>query len=666
MVFRMPSLGTLPERRHWLLVANPFRLRAASILRELRTRKLEGPAWAMDALRRKVRRVYTYGSALVNRRRRSDVTFIGITGSAGKTTTKDLSVAILSALGPCESTRDSRNEHFDVAQTVAAVTRKHRTCVVELSAGGPNYLDFSLKLVKPTIGVLTLIARDHYRAFKSLEAIAAEKGKLIGALPPDGTAILNLDDPLVRAIGDSCKCRVIWIGQGDGATLKLHAARSQFPEPLTLDVEYEGRRYEVRTRLHGTQLALSVLAALAVGVAAGVSIEVGIAQLETAVPQPGRMQIVEGEDGVIFLRDDWKAPYWSLSAPLAFLKTARAKRKVAIFGTLSDYSEKASKIYPKVAKQALASADLVIFVGPHALRAIKARRDADDGSLLAFPEIRDAASHLKMALHPGDLVLIKGSNLADHLVRLVLDRTKAVECWRERCGLSKFCDRCKELYVPSGPRVVEFAATSSPTHASTRAPLAWPHGTTATQVIVGLGNPGAEFDHTPHNAGHFALDVLAAHAGCSWQQGDDGMVADVVLNGVAVKLLKPGAWMNKCGTIVQRFLERHQSDAGHCILVHDDMDLALGDVRLKRDGGDAGHRGVRSIISSLGTGTIRRVRIGVRRPGDARQATLLVLRNFSSEDMAALAPALEKSADIIGECIAREKEIPEAAARLES
>ncbi len=96
-------------------------------------------------------------------------------------------------------------------------------------------------------------------------------------------------------------------------------------------------------------------------------------------------------------------------------------------------------------------------------------------------------------------------------------------------------------------------------------------------------------------------------------------------------------------------------------MVHDDVDLAFGDVRLKRDGGDAGHRGVRSIISSLKTGAIRRVRIGVRRPGDARQATLFVLRAFEDGDMAVLAPALQKSADLISGCIARDTEGPVAA-----
>jgi UDP-N-acetylmuramoyl-tripeptide--D-alanyl-D-alanine ligase len=632
------------------------------ILRELRQRKLAAVPLAMDALRRRVRRIKAYATAHLNRPRRGDVTFVGITGSAGKTTTKELSVAVLKALGPCESTSASHNEHFEIAQAVASVKPSHRSCVIEMSVGGPNYLDYSIKLVKPSIGVLTLIARDHYRAFKSLEAIAAEKGKLIRSLPDDGVAIVNIDDPLVRAIGESCRCRVLWIGRGEGATFRLHDARSQWPEPLTLDLEYEGKRYFVPTQLHGTQQALSVVAALAVGVAAGVSIDEAIARVATAESQSGRMQIIEGADGVTFLRDDWKAPYWSLAAPLAFLKAAQTKRRVAILGTISDYSEKASKIYPKIAKQALASADLVIFVGPHAFRALKARRDPDDGALLAFPEIRDAATHLRSALQSGDLVLLKGSNPADHLVRLWLDRTKAVECWRERCGLARFCNRCPQLYVPSGPRGEREPIAIVPT-GGTRA--ATPNAV-LSNVVVGLGNLGVAFDRTPHNAGHLALDAIATRCGTSWEQSNDGWIAEAMLDGISVKLLKPAAAMNKCGPVVKRFLEMHGSDAGHCVLLHDDVDIALGEVRLKRNGGDAGHRGVRSVIAALGTGEIRRVRIGVRRPGDARQATQFVLRDFEDADLAMLRPALQKSTALVASCLASPAERSSATASLES
>ncbi len=201
----------------------------------------------------------------------SDVTFIGITGSAGKTTTKDLCAAILSTVGPCNKNIESGNDHELVDETVQATTRKHRFCVVEASATTPGYLDRSIRAIRPRIAVLTLIGRDHYSAFVTQEAIAREKGKLIAALPADGTAVLNIDDPHIRAIGERHLGRIIWVGSAEKATIRLLEANSRWPEPLVLRVEHRGCISEVRTRLHGTHLSLPVLCALGVALASGLA-----------------------------------------------------------------------------------------------------------------------------------------------------------------------------------------------------------------------------------------------------------------------------------------------------------------------------------------------------------------------------------------------------------
>ncbi|KON82157.2 aminoacyl-tRNA hydrolase [Azoarcus sp. PA01] len=576
------------------------------------------------------------------------VTFVGITGSAGKTTTKDLAAAVLGTLGPCAHTVASENEPIFAARTVLETTSDHRSCIVELAAFRPNCLDESIRLLRPNIAVLTLIARDHYTRFKSVEGIAAEKGKLIDSLSADGTAVLNIDDPLVRSIGERCKGRVIWIGAGEGATLRLRAATSRWPDPLTLEIEFEGRAYSVRTGLYGTQLALPVLAALGVGVAAGVPIERAIAALAAAQPAEGRMQIVEGSDGVVFVRDDWKAPLWSLQPPLDFLRDANAKRKVAVIGTLSDYSLSASKLYPKIARQVLELADLVVFVGPHAMRALKARRGSDDDALHAFPDIRDAAIWLRTALRAGDLVLLKGSNRADHLVRLMLDRYTNVLCWRERCNRSYFCGRCSLVGTP-GPSTDAHRHSNEPAadNITAGAPL------TSTPVLVGLGNPGERYRHTPHNVGHQILDELVRAARSEWVARPEGAVSTIVVNDVTVKLLKPGTSMNHSGSVVRSFLEASGCRAEQCILVHDDVDIALGDVRIKRDGGDAGHKGVRSIISALGTGDITRIRVGVRRSGDERQARQLVLEKFSAMEEPALSRGVDRATAQVWQVVAQ-------------
>jgi hypothetical protein len=119
-----------------------------------------------------------------------------------------------------------------------------------------------------------------------------------------------------------------------------------------------------------------------------------------------------------------------------------------VFGTISDYAGRASQVYADVARQALHVADEVIFVGPQAVRSGGARNHPKGAALRAFPSIREAHRYLSETLVRGDLVLLKGSQRADHLLRLVLARQGRIGCWRRGCRRVKFCDECLLLHMP--------------------------------------------------------------------------------------------------------------------------------------------------------------------------------------------------------------------------
>jgi len=588
--------------------------------------------------------------AFVNRKRLKTVCFVGITGSAGKTTTKDVSAKILRTAGECFSTPGTQNYSHSIAKLLLRVRPRHRFCVLELSGGNPGELDKPLRLFTPNIAVLTLVARDHFKAFKSLEAIAEEKGKLISALPADGVAVLNIDDPLVRAIGESCNRKVIWVGEAEGATIRLLSARSKWPEALILEVEYKGERYEVRTGFHGKHLALSVLSALGVGLAAGIPLTSAISAVTEVRPAQGRMEIVSNESGVTFLRDDWKAPYWSFSAPLEFMAEAEAQRKIVIIGTLSDYSLSASKLYPKVAKQALEVGDIVIFVGPHAHRAAKAKRDTGVENLHTFSEIREASAFLNALLQPGDLVLLKGSNKADHLVRLMYNTYKPVSCWVGRCGIQNFCGDCSRLYKPTPTKaagLIEKDDVPGENDVLEANAIPLVGNDSERKVIAGLGNPGSSYENTPHNAGYRVLDRMAKSTNGLWISCPEGMVCDLDIAGEAVTLFKPGAQINNSGPPTRQFLDRMGAGISNCIFVHDEMDLALGQAKLKQGGGDGGHKGLKSLIASLGSHEIKRLRIGVRRSESARTAKSSVLQPFSRPDETALELGVDRAVEML-------------------
>lgn len=588
----------------------------------------------------KVRTSFVLRLAHLNRRRLKRTVFVGITGSAGKTTTKDLAVAVLGRIGSVISNDASLNYLTEVADVVRRAASRNRFAVIEVSTNKPGDIAPKADLIKPQIAVLTVVQREHVKNFDSIELIAEEKGELIFALPPDGVAVLNIDDPLVRSIGERTQVRRIWFGSSPEADLRLLDATSSWPETLILEIEYQGRRLKCVTTLHGKHLAVPVLAAIGLGVAAGGSIEDCIEAVASARTTPGRMQVVDAEDGVTFVRDDYKAPYWSFSAALEYLRDAKSRRKVAVIGTISDYSLSASKLYPKVARMAMEVADLVVFVGPHALRALKARQADEAGSLVGFPEAEDANRFLQQNLREGDLVLLKGSNHADHLIRLMLARRRDVSCWVRNCGLNRFCDVCPQLdrvpsmsLAPKVPLTGGLRASSEGVENDMR--LQFNADANPVWLILGMGNWGEKYDETPHNVGFRFLDYFAETVDAKWLPASEGVVCGMKVGGKEVLLFKPAAPTNACGPVIEEFFRRYGLTSERVLVIHDDADLPLGRVRIKRSGSDGGHKGLRSVFAALKPdGVMPRIRIGVRKEGvgGAVAARSTVLERFGEED----------------------------------
>jgi UDP-N-acetylmuramoyl-tripeptide--D-alanyl-D-alanine ligase len=389
----------------------------------------------------------SYRRALRHRRGLDRVIFVGVTGSAGKTSTKDLIAAVLaSRLRGSKSPGTHNTDHW-VSRTVLGVRRDDGFCVQELGASGPGSLDHTVALVRPRVAVITNIGADHRAAFRTLDATASEKAKLVAAVPADGLAVLNADDPRVMAMAGSCRGRVITYGLTPDATVHAESVSSSWPDRLGFVAIHGEQRVEVHTRFCGMHWTHACLAAIATGVGLGIPLAVAAAAIAAVEPWSGRLNPVEA-GGVTFIRDECKASLWSVGPSLEFLRSARAPRKVAVIGTISDYSGRASAVYASVARQALDIADEVVFVGPQAHRCAGARSHPKGAALHAFLSLRDAHRHLSDTLVPGDLVLLKGSQRADHLLRLVLARKSRIACWRTTCRRIKFCDQCVLLRVP--------------------------------------------------------------------------------------------------------------------------------------------------------------------------------------------------------------------------
>jgi len=171
-------------------------------------------------------------------------------------------------------------------------------------------------------------------------------------------------------------------------------------------------------------------------------------------------------------------------------------------------------------------------------------------------------------------------------------------------------------------------------------------------VVVGLGNPGSEYQDTRHNVGQRVLDHLATTFRRRWRRDDSTLLCAATWRGEPVKLLKPQSFMNVTGPVVARALSRHAADAADLILVYDDIDLPLGTVRVRMKGSHGGHNGVRSVIEAVGTEEIRRVKVGIGRPDHKADVPDHVLTRFEPDELSvvdeAVAAAAEKVLGLIG------------------
>lgn len=169
-----------------------------------------------------------------------------------------------------------------------------------------------------------------------------------------------------------------------------------------------------------------------------------------------------------------------------------------------------------------------------------------------------------------------------------------------------------------------------------------------SMVIVGLGNPGPEYEHTRHNAGFMAVDVLGENLRASyWKDEAGAKVAAVRLGEDDLVLAKPQTFVNLSGAAVKKLLAAYEAPIESLIVIHDDIDLAPGSVRVKRGGGHGGHNGLRSISEQLGDGGYVRVRIGVGRPPgrmDPADYVLQPLRGEAAEELASAIPTAAQAA----------------------
>lgn len=377
-----------------------------------------------------------------NRARLDRVCFVGVTGSAGKTTTVRLIHAVASRAGPA-GIGGHTNSYSGATQAMTQVRSKHRFWVQEVGAHAPGAIAPTHALLRPHIGVVTAVGGDHRTNYRTLEATALEKGMMVELLPATGLAILNADDPFVRAMAARTKARVVLAGMAEDADVRGTVTAMRFPGTLSVEVAAGGRSVLVTTHLVGRHWVFPILAACAAGLEFGITLEDCAAAIADLHPTIGRYSVHRPPNGAVYVLDSIKAPFWTVAAGLALLADAEATRRTAVFGTISDYSGAAGARYRRIAREALDVADRVLFVGRNADSVSRLAAEYGKHRVKTFQTVAALRAFLAANTSDGELIYVKGSQTADHLERLVLADSVGVACWLTRCGHHRGCEECR-------------------------------------------------------------------------------------------------------------------------------------------------------------------------------------------------------------------------------
>ena len=387
-----------------------------------------------------------YWLAFVWRRLLPNTTVIAITGSLGKTTTKEILATVLDSVAPTYRTYRNQNGSTLVTLNLLRIRRRHRYAVLEVAGAAPRTLRKPAQLVRPDVVIILNVLRTHTTEFADLEQHAKEKTVLLEALKPGGIVVLNDDDPLVSRMPVPVGARVFRFGSDKEVDCRVDRASAGWPERLKFTFHKGAESREVRTQLVGTHWLTSAAAVLTAATALGVDLDVAVEALGAAQPFPGRLLPVQVPGGAIILRDDYNASIDTIDASFRVLEEATALRRLVVITDMSDFGRNRKQRLKYLSSRSAEIADGAVFIGD--LAEYGKRRAIDAGlrpeMVHAFPSLQPAAEFLKSELRPGDVMLLKGRT-TDHATRIFFAQLGTVKCWKEYCGKRMLCDMCPEL-----------------------------------------------------------------------------------------------------------------------------------------------------------------------------------------------------------------------------
>ncbi|OGZ32751.1 MAG: hypothetical protein A3H02_02105 [Candidatus Niyogibacteria bacterium RIFCSPLOWO2_12_FULL_41_13] len=373
---------------------------------------------------------------------------IAITGTVGKTSTKEAVCAVLKPYFDVRKSEKSYNSEIGVPLTILGLENAGksffywfknmflgaRKClfsfsypeilILEYGLDRPGDIGKLIKLAPPKIGIFTAVGKIpvHVEFFAGSEEIAKEKGKLIENLPADGFAILNYDDMTVLDYREKTRAKVITYGFGEGANIKAsnyrlilkEAEEKIIPEGISFKVDYNGSNVPLRIfGGFGKSQVYAILAGLAVGVAMDLNLIELVGQLAQYAPPAGRLKLIEGIKQSYIIDDTYNASPMATHEALDLLKDLPAKRKIAVLGDMLELGRFTEQAHRAVGEKTAKIADLIFTFGGRAkfIADEAGERGFEKNKIFSYLVQEDLIKELKYQTQEGDLILVKGSQL---------------------------------------------------------------------------------------------------------------------------------------------------------------------------------------------------------------------------------------------------------------
>jgi UDP-N-acetylmuramoyl-tripeptide--D-alanyl-D-alanine ligase len=340
-------------------------------------------------------------------RQRFNIPIIAITGSNGKTTTKDMAAAVLSNQFQVLKTNANYNNEIGLPLTLLQLTRQHEVAVVEMGMRGRGQISQLANIALPTIGIITNVSETHLELLGSIENIAAAKAELLEVIPENGLSILNGDNFYVREMSKQVKSRIRLFGleQGD-----IKAENIQIKtQSINFVCHFANNEFSVEIPTTGRHNVYNGLAAIALGMELGMTIESICSGLKKFNASPMRLHIEKIGDYLV-VNDAYNASPMSMSAAIETLVEVAEGRKVAVLGDMLELGSIAVVAHEKMGdKLAQSHVDIVITVGELAANIAKRASICGIDKVVACSNHEEAQEVLNKLLEPGDTILIKGS-----------------------------------------------------------------------------------------------------------------------------------------------------------------------------------------------------------------------------------------------------------------